>query len=92
MAKEDIEKTSKEEGKDKDRDKKIVAVKVDNRLRKIKSGNYSVADFKKEVEVPENYDLDQLIDGKFEAVDESKKLHIKGGEVFVSHVRTGSSS
>lgn len=88
MAKEDIEKSEK----DKDKDKKIVSVKVDQHLRKIESGNYSVAEFKQVVEVPENYDLDQLIDGKFEAVDESKKLHIKGNEVFVSHVRTGSSS
>lgn len=90
MAKEDVEKTEKD--KDKDKDKKIVSVKVDQHLRKIERGNYSVAEFKQEVEVPENYDLDQLIDGKFEALNESKKVHIKGDEVFVSHVRTGSSS
>lgn len=88
------EKEIKEDDKDKGEkpDNKIVIVTVDGHRRKVESGNYSVPKFKALVEVAENMDLDQLIDGKFEPVDESKKLHIKGGEIFASHVKTGQSS
>jgi len=73
-------------------DKKIVTVTVDGHPKEVERGTYSLSDFKKEVGVAENMDLDELIDGKFEAIDESKKIHIKGGEIFASHVKTGQSS
>lgn len=87
-----------EELKSEDKDKggkpdhKTVTVTVDGNTKNIERGNYDLTEFKSLVGVAVDKDLDELVDGKFEQVDESKKLHIKGGEIFVSHVKTGSSS
>lgn len=73
-------------------DKDTVVITVDGHPKKIIRGNYELSEFKKLVGVAENMDIDEVVKGKFEPLSESKKVHIKGGEIFVSHVKTGSSS
>lgn len=86
------EKELKDETKSEKPDHKLVTITVDGDPKKIERGNYGLAEFKVLIGVDENMDLDELIDGKFEAVSETKKIHIKGDEIFVSHVKTGESS
>ncbi len=90
MSKEDI-KDNKKDPEEKS-DKKTVTITVDGHPKNIERGNYDLAEFKSLIGVAENMDLDEVVSGKFEPVDESKKVHIKGDEIFVSHVKTGSSS
>lgn len=92
MAKEEKELNDENKDKGKKPNRKIVTVTVDGNPQKVERGTYGLAEFKTLVGVAENMDLDELINGKFEAIDESKKIHIKGGEIFVSHVKTGQSS
>jgi ATP-dependent phosphoenolpyruvate carboxykinase len=83
----------KDENKDKpDKDPKLVTVTVDDNDIEIERGKYIVSDFKSKVRVPADYDLDQLIKGKFETLADTAEVKINGKEIFVSHVRTGGSS
>lgn len=75
-----------------DKNPKLVTITVDNKELEIEKGKYIVADLKAKVGVPENYDLDQLIHGKFETLPDTAEVKINGKEIFVSHVRTGGSS
>jgi hypothetical protein len=36
--------------------------------------------------------LDEVVHGEFKPLDDNAHIDIKGGEIFVSHVRTGGSS
>jgi hypothetical protein len=36
--------------------------------------------------------LDEVVRGEFKPLDDNAHIDIKGGEIFVSHVRTGGSS
>jgi hypothetical protein len=36
--------------------------------------------------------LDEVVHGEFKALDDNSHIDVKGGEIFVSHVRTGGSS
>lgn len=75
-----------------DRPPKKVEVTVDGHKREVRPGSWLVADFKREVKVDASLELDQVIDGKFTALDNSATIQIKGHEVFVSHVPQGGSS
>lgn len=70
----------------------LVMVTVDGTARPMKKGKYVVSEFKEAVGVPADYELDQVIDGRFDPLADDAALHIKGDEVFVSHVRRGGSS
>jgi hypothetical protein len=70
----------------------VVIVTVDEDPHKIRQGTYVVEEFKKLVGVAEDKAIDQLINGKFGPLEDDAKLKIKGGEIFISHARTGSSS
>ncbi len=73
-------------------DPKLVTVTVDDNEKEVERGKYIVSDFKSRVGVPADYDLDQLIKGKFETLPDTAEVKINGKEIFVSHVRTGGSS
>ncbi len=79
-----------------DRDEKgkasKVEVTVDSKDRKVRPGDYTVSDFKAEVKVDAAKELEQLINGKYEPLDDSAMITIQGGETFLSHVRRGGSS
>ena len=69
-----------------------VQVTVDGVAKLIKKGKYVVSEFKLEVGVAPDLELDQVVDGVFQPLDDNAEIHIKGEEVFVSHVRQGGSS
>jgi hypothetical protein len=72
--------------------KKEVDVKVDGKAHRVPEGEYVVSAFKALVGVPPSKELDEVIHGELKPLDDSQKIHIKGGEVFVSHARQGGSS
>jgi hypothetical protein len=72
--------------------KKDVAVKVDGKTHHVPEGTYVVSEFKKLVGVPPSKELDEVVHGELKPLDDNQTIHIKGGEVFISHVRQGGSS
>jgi hypothetical protein len=73
-------------------DKHLVTVSVDGQSKEVARGKYLVSEFKAVVGVPVDYELDQVVEGEFKPLADDATLHIKGHEVFVSHVRRGGSS
>lgn len=72
--------------------KHLVTVTVDGTPRPVPKGKYLVSEFKALLDVPVEYELDRVEAGRFEPLADDASLHIKGDEVFVSHVRRGGSS
>ncbi|WP_175701378.1 hypothetical protein [Burkholderia ambifaria] len=71
----------------------LVEVTVDNRKVCVKEGAYVVAVFKATVGVAADRLLDRVLGpGKFEELADDQTIHVHAGEVFVSHVKQGSSS
>ena len=73
-------------------DKHLVPVTVDGDIKHVRRGKYLVSEFKAAVGVPADYELDEVMDGEFRPLADDATIHIKGEEVFVSHVRRGGSS
>ena len=71
---------------------KLVVVTIDGKPKHIERGEYMVSELKKLLEVDASRALDEVVHGEFKPLDDSARIHIKGGEVFVSHVRDGGSS
>ncbi len=69
-----------------------VTVTVDKRQISVHRGNYIVSEFKKEVDVDPSRDLDEIVDGQIKPLQDTDHLVIKGGEVFISHPKSGGSS
>jgi hypothetical protein len=69
-----------------------VTVTVDTKEKRVRSGDWLVSEFKKEVGVDADRVLDEVIGGEFKPLDDKATIDIEGGEVFVSHVRQGGSS
>lgn len=69
-----------------------VTVTVDTKPKEVHRGSWLVSEFKAEVGVDSSRDLDQVINGEFKPLKDDDRIVIKGGEVFVSHVRQGGSS
>ncbi len=74
------------------RDKQEVTVTVDGKPREVLEGTYVVSEFKKLVEVDPSKELDEVVHGELKPLDDNQHIHIKGGEVFISHARQGGSS
>lgn len=70
----------------------LVEVIVDHHPKKVQAGPYRVSVFKHEVGVPPEKELDQVIKGQIEPLDDSATIVIAGGEKFISHERTGAAS
>jgi len=70
----------------------LVCVTVDGKPHEVRRGEYIVAEFKKLVGVDAARELDEVVHGELKPLDDNAHIHIKGGEVFISHVRTGGSS
>lgn len=73
-------------------DHKLVAVTIDGTTKHIERGEYVVSELKKLLGVDASRALDEVVHGEFKPLDDSACIHIKGGEIFVSHVRDGGSS
>lgn len=70
----------------------LVEVVVDQTPRKVEAGSYLVSAFKREVGVPAEKELDQIVNGTITPLDDNATIVITGGEVFISHERTGGAS
>jgi hypothetical protein len=70
----------------------LAKVTVDGHLHEVPRGEYVVSEFKKLVGVDAARELDEVVHGELKPLDDNARIEIKGGEVFVSHVRTGGSS
>ena len=75
----------------KDRDR-LVTVTIDGNPKQVRRGRYQVTELKQVLGVPVDYELDEVKHGEFKPLADDATLHIKGREVFVSHVRRGGSS
>jgi hypothetical protein len=69
-----------------------VEVTVDRKTKRVKAGEYVVAEFKRIVGVAAERELDILKDGVLVPLKNDEKIRIHGHEVFVSHVPSGGSS
>ena len=69
-----------------------VFITLDGALRQVQRGAYLVAELKQLLQIDLCRDLDEVNCGELLPLEDSGKTHIKGGEVFVSHVRCGASS
>lgn len=72
--------------------KDYVTITVNDVQREIHRGRQSVSEIKTVGEVLLNYMLEQLIDGKLTPLDDNGSVVIKGGEVFIGHIKDGASS
>ena len=66
-----------------------VVVTVDTQPKTVHRGSWVVAEFKREVGVDANAALDQVVEGVFQPLQDDQRITLRGGEVFVSHVRAG---
>ncbi|MGC4101105.1 multiubiquitin domain-containing protein [Ferruginibacter sp.] len=71
---------------------KLVEIKINNKGYEVKPGIYTVAELKKQGNIPATHELEQLVDGKLVPLADDAKVEIKGCEQFFSHVRDGASS
>lgn len=69
-----------------------VRVTVDSKPKEVEAGIYLVAEFKRLVGVDPSKELEEVIEGLLVPLADDAKITIKGGEVFVSHVRHGGAS
>jgi hypothetical protein len=69
-----------------------VTVTVDNIVKTVHRGHYTVAAFKQAVGVDPSKELDEIVNGEIKPLDDNGSLVIKGGEIFISHARSGGSS
>ncbi len=69
-----------------------VPVTIDSRTVEIQSREYPITQLKDALGVDPSRELEQVVDGKLVPLNDNGKLHIRGGESFVSHVRGGGSS
>ncbi len=70
----------------------LVPVTIDNRTVEVQSREWVVSQLKATLGVDASRELEQVVGGKLVPLDDNAKIHIRGGEVFVSHVRGGGSS
>ena len=69
-----------------------VTVTVDGKLQTIHRGSHLVSELKQLWNIDASRALDEVVGGEFKPLDDNARTTIKGGEIFVSHVREGGSS
>jgi hypothetical protein len=82
--------TSGERGQGHHKDQ--VRVTVDGKIFEVPEQTYVVSEFKRLVGVDASKELDEVVHGALRPLDDNQKIHIKGGEIFISHARQGGSS
>lgn len=68
----------------------LVTVTIDGHTKDIQSKEWHVPQLKEALGVDASRDLEQVVDGQMVPIND--KIHIKGGETFISHVHGGGSS
>lgn len=69
-----------------------VSVSVNAHEYLLHRGSWVVFELKRAVGVAADRELDEVVDGEFRPLLDDERVTLKGGEVFVSHVRQGASS
>lgn len=69
-----------------------VNITVNDTSFSIHRGKQTVVTIKTVGEVPLNHALEQVIDGQIVPLDDNGSVVIKGGEVFISHIKDGGSA
>lgn len=70
----------------------FASITINDTERSIHRGRQTVVDIKKAGEVLLNHELEQIVDGKFIPLEDNGSVVIKGGEVFISHIKDGGSA
>jgi hypothetical protein len=70
----------------------LVGIEINDVSYKVKRGKYTVAEIKKIGNLPLEYELEEVIQGKLTPLKDDATVLIKGCEIFFGHVRDGSSS
>lgn len=71
---------------------RLVEVTINGTQFHIRRGRHSVAEIKAVGNVPPADDLEQVIDGQLTPLPDDGHVVIRGGEVFVSHPKSGCAS
>lgn len=69
-----------------------VSITINGTELKTRPGQHRGADLKRLGNVPPEYELEQVVDGRFLPVGDEDKIHLRGGEIFVGHPRNCSSA
>lgn len=69
-----------------------VAIEVDGHKHNVRAGTWEVSALKAETKVDPAKVLAEITPQGLNDLDDGAKIEIRGGERFMSHVRTGSSS
>ena len=72
--------------------KDIVEITINEVQKEIHRGKRTVVEIKQAGNIPLNYALEQVIEGVLVPLDDSGSVVIKGGEIFVSHIKDGGSA
>jgi hypothetical protein len=83
---------SAHEGKGKGDERKLVEVELNGVPKRITHGDYIGRTLKLALGVPVEHELDEVIKGEFRPIANDQRVHINGGEKFVSHCGQGQSS
>eukprot|EP00746_Dinoflagellata_sp_MGD_P031752 gnl/MRDRNA2_/MRDRNA2_175549_c0_seq1.p1 gnl/MRDRNA2_/MRDRNA2_175549_c0~~gnl/MRDRNA2_/MRDRNA2_175549_c0_seq1.p1 ORF type:complete len:233 (+),score=8.74 gnl/MRDRNA2_/MRDRNA2_175549_c0_seq1:264-962(+) len=70
----------------------IVKIKIGDKEYAVRPGKYSGAQIKEIGDVPKDYELEQIIQGKLVPIEDTQIVKIKGGEKFIGHPKDGQSS
>lgn len=75
-----------------EKEKHLVTIIIDKEPHKIPRGPHTVSQLKKLGNVPQAYELAEIVNGEIKPLDDNATVEIKGGEKFKSHPKTGGSS
>lgn len=70
----------------------FVQITINDDPVEIHRGSRTVTEIKQKGKIPLADQLEQVIQGKLETLADDGKVVIKGGEEFISHVRSGGAS
>jgi hypothetical protein len=75
-----------------EKERDLVKVEINGTPTRIERGVYTGKTLKVALGVPVEHELDEVVRGEFREIPNDKKVHIQGGEKFVSHCGQGQSS
>ena len=77
---------------DKSRNSSEVTITINDKSYEVHRGHQTVAYLKALGSIPQNYELDELKDGRLVLLDDNGFVTIKGNEIFKSNLKVGHSS
>lgn len=86
------EEAAQPQGPEGHKDRDLVTVELNGTPQRIMAGKYSGRTLKLALDVPLEYELEQVVGGEFKPITDDTDIRIKGGEKFVSHIGQGQAS